>query len=292
MGDVLGRPFCGSSAVAAGLIGRWELSRGFVRLLPDVYARRGSVLGAVERAVAAGHWAKGKGVLVGWSAAALHGTRWLDPNQPAEIARGDCTRAPCGIILRQDVIPEVECCEIEGFRVTTPARTAFDLGRRLPRESALITLDALCAATGLAAQQVNELCDIHSGARGITKLRAVLPLVDSGAESPQETRTRLLLIDGGLPRPETQIVVRDNYGSFIARVDLGWKQWKVAVEYDGAQHWTDPKQHAKDIDRLADLAAQNWQIIRVSAHQLRTRPHTILTRVRRALHTQGAPLNH
>ncbi|WP_433630804.1 endonuclease domain-containing protein [Nocardia sp. CA-120079] len=174
--------------------------------------------------------------------------------------------------------------------MTTPARTAFDLGRRLSRENAVVVLDALCAATGLRTEEVIELSDLHPGARGIARLREVLPLVDGGAESPQESRTRLLLIDNGLPRPETQIVVRDHYGTFVARVDIGWEQWKVAVEYDGAQHWTDPAQRSKDIDRHAELNALGWLVIRVSADQLRTRPHIILDRVRTALRTQGAHL--
>ena len=32
---------------------------------------------------------------------------------------------------------------------------------------------------------------------------------------------------------------------------MGWPEWKVGVEYDGEQHWTDPNRHAEDIERLA-----------------------------------------
>ena len=81
------------------------------------------------------------------------------------------------------------------------------------------------------------------------RLRSVLDLVDGGAESPRESRLRLLLIRAGLPRPETQIAFRD----LRIRVDMGWRRWQVAVEYDGAQHWTDPRQRSWDIDRIALL---------------------------------------
>jgi Protein of unknown function (DUF559) len=67
-----------------------------------------------------------------------------------------------------------------------------------------------------------------------------------------------------LPRSATQIVVPDGYGSPLYRLDLGWPQHKVAIEYDGAQHWTDPAQRARDIERLEFLAAQGWTIIRLS----------------------------
>jgi hypothetical protein len=123
----------------------------------------------------------------------------------------------------------------------------------------------------------------------MVQLRRVIALMDGGAESPQETRTRLLLIAAGFPKPQTQIVVVDAFGEFVGRVDMGWKEWKVGVEYDGPQHWDDPEQHAKDIDRLADLAAQGWLIIRVSRDLLRYRPHVFLGRVRDAMRAAGWP---
>jgi hypothetical protein len=72
----------------------------------------------------------------------------------------------------------------------------------------------------------------------------VLELVDGGAESPQESRLRLMLVRGGLPMPQTQIVFSDDLGNARIRVDMGWPEWKVGVEYDGEQHWTDARQRS------------------------------------------------
>ena len=44
---------------------------------------------------------------------------------------------------------------IGGIPVTTPERTAFDLARHLPRDLAVVHLDALARATGIAATQVS-----------------------------------------------------------------------------------------------------------------------------------------
>ena len=173
--------------------------------------------------------------------------------------------------------------------MTTPARTAFDLGRRDRLETAVIGVDALANATGLKPDDVKCLAGNHRGARGTVHLRRVVELLDGGAESPQETRTRLLLTAAGFPKPETQIVVVDEYGSFCGRIDMGWREWRVGVEYDGPQHWDDPEQHARDIDRLADLAAQGWLIIRVSRDLLRYRPHVFLARVWDAMREAGWP---
>ena len=99
---------------------------------------------------------------------------------------------------------------------------------------------------------------------------------------PQETRVRLVLVRGGLPRPETQIVFKDLH----IRVDMGWRQWKVAVEYDGVQHWNDRRQRSWDIDRLALLEAAGWAVVRVSSDMLR-RPEVIVERVRAKLIERG-----
>lgn len=116
----------------------------------------------------------------------------------------------------------------------------------------------------------------------------MLDLVDGGAESPPETRTRLLIVRDGLPRPETQIRVRDGSGRVVARSDLGWECWRILVEYDGDHHWLDERQRSRDIDRAADLEALGWAVIRVSAELLRDRPDVVLERVRAKLRMAGA----
>ncbi|WP_405134619.1 endonuclease domain-containing protein [Nocardia sp. NBC_01388] len=175
--------------------------------------------------------------------------------------------------------------------MTTPARTAFDIGRRLERDRAVPILDALCAATNTPPHDIADVARHHPRLRGVRRLAEVIRFVDSGAESPPESLTRLLLVDDGLPCPTTQLVVRDHTGQFVARVDMGWDDWRVAVEYDGAHHWTDPAQRAEDINRLAALESLGWRVVRVSATLLHCRPYLVTDRVRAALHAQGAALN-
>lgn len=274
-------PFCGSRAVRVGAVGRWQLGREFERVHPDVYVPVGAVLDARGRALAAAEWAKGDAVLVGFSAAALHGTRWLD-NRPAEIVLPRRARPQAGLRVYRDVIPDDEVCWIDGFRCTTPARTGYDLGRRLEFDDAVAVLDALCHRTGLKPDRIAAVAERYHGARGTARLRRVLPFVDPGAESIPETRTRLLLVRAGLPTPETQIpIYRD--GRLFARLDMGWRTHKVAVEYDGAHHWTDATQRAWDIDREATLKSLGWTLIRASTLHLTRHPQPLLTRIRQAL---------
>ncbi len=68
---------------------------------------------------------------------------------------------------------------------------------------------------------------------------------------------------------------------------MGWPALKVAVEFDGAQHWTDARQRSRDIDRIAELEALGWIVIRVSGEMLRADRIVILRRVRQALAQRG-----
>jgi Protein of unknown function (DUF559) len=281
-------PFVGSEAILAGTWTKRELRRSCTRVYRDVYQRRGSALTARDRAVAAWLWSGKKAVVAGNSAAALLGAEWVDPHRPAELV-SDRKRPPRLIVTRNETLLAGEAALVGGVPVTSAARTAFDLGRRPGLVAAVIAMDSLARATGLIADDVEPLLTAHQGARGTKQLRRALPLVDAGAESPQETRTRLVLIRGGLPRPQTQIVVRNMWGAVVARIDMGWEQWLVGVEYDGPQHWTDPRVRANDIERTANLESRGWRLVRVSADLLRHRPDVIIERARGALLAAGYP---
>jgi very-short-patch-repair endonuclease len=253
-----------------------------------VYQRRGGELSARDRAIAAWLWSGKEAVVAGVSAAALLGAEWIDPHAAAELV-SDRTRPPPLIITRNETLSADEITKVDGVPVTSPARTAFDLGRRTGLTVAVMRIDALARASGLAVSDVHPLVAAHRGARGMKQLRRALSLVDAGAESPQETRTRLALIRGGLPRPQTQIVVRNVWDAVVARIDIGWEEWLVGVEYDGAQHWTDPRIRANDIERTAQLESRGWRLIRVSADLLRHRPDIVVERARSALVAAGYP---
>ena len=216
----------------------------------------------------------------------MHGTRWLPADAPAELTRVRSAAAP-GILIHRDTLVEDEVCLVQSIECTTAARTAYDVGRRIPVDEAIIRIDALLNATRCPVPDIVGIADRYRGAMGIRNLRKVLELVDGGAESPQETRVRLLLIRDGLPRPITQIPVRDATGRVVRRIDMGWPEYGVGVEYDGEHHWTDPAAHAEDITRLELLAARGWTIIRVSARHLRDAPEGISRRARHALRERG-----
>ncbi|ART73124.1 hypothetical protein BTO20_35345 [Mycobacterium dioxanotrophicus] len=282
------RPILGSEALAARAMTRRALANRYDAIYRDVYLAKGVELTAALRAEAAWLFAGRQATLAGLSAAAVYGTRWIETGEPAEFYRRN-GKPVRGILVHRDELLDDETRLFTGISVTTPARTAFDLGRRRGRDEAVIRLDALAQATFVTADDVNPLLQRHPGVRGLVQLREVLGLMDGGAESPQETRTRLVLVDAGLPKPETQIVVPGDFGGRShARIDMGYKELKVGVEYEGAQHWTDPRVRANDIERYAELAALGWLIIRVGAELLDRRPWVLVARVCVALRAAGA----
>jgi Protein of unknown function (DUF559) len=280
-------PFIGTEALADGRVTIRTLRSKYQAVYRNVYVPKGHEVTAVTRAVAAWLWSGRHATAAGLSAAALLGTRWIGPGLPAELYRRN-GKPVDGIVIHRDELWDDEVRPLSGIPATTPARTAFDLGRREGLIRAVTRVDALANATNLKAVDVEDLIQRHPGVRGLVQLRQVIRLMDGGAESPQETRTRLLLVRSGLPKPETQIVVADRFNHPFARIDMGYREWKVGIEFDGAQHWTDPAQRTADIDRYAELSALGWLIIRVSSDLLRYRPEVVVARVCVALHQAGA----
>jgi hypothetical protein len=279
----MGGPFVGSEAIAAGLLTRSQLAARYTRLFRDVYVNPDTQVTAALRAKAGWLWAKRQGVVAGFAAAALHGSKWVGDTTTVELFHENRHRLP-GLRTRGDRIGEDEIVIVDGVPVSSPTRTALDLGCWYPTTSGVAAIDALARATDIKAADVELLAQRYPGRRGIARARLAISLFDSGAQSPKETWLRLVLMQAGLPRPQTQIPVFDEFGSAIAYLDMGWEDVKVAVDYDGDHHRSDRSQYNWDIRRLERLQHRGWTLIRVVAGD---RPADIVRRVRTALSTRA-----
>ncbi len=255
-------------------------------MFPDVYVRRDQQLTLRQRAVAAWLWSHRHGVLAGLTAAAWHGSKWVDEHLPVELIWSNA-RPPRGVRTYDATIHPEEFSVIASVPVTTPPRTAFDIGRRKPMGIAIAQIDALMRATGVTVHEVADLADRYPGARGLRQPETALDLVDAGSQSPKETWLRLLLVRAGLPRPTTQIPVVAADGAQVYYLDMGWEELMVAVEYDGEHHRLDRWQYTRDIRRREALDRLGWIVIRVIAAD---RPPSIICRVRDALEFRAPSL--
>jgi hypothetical protein len=277
MGDEQ-QPFIGTEALRLGVVAnKHQLRTRFQRLYPDVYLPDGVTPTLKQRTMAAWLWTGRRGVVAGLAAAAMHGTRWIADDVPVELIWTNA-RTPRGITTRRDRLSPAEHQLVDGIAVTTPERTAFDLGRLIRDDVAVARLDALGNVTRFDRMAVNDLADRHCGSPGIPQWRSAMDLYDPGAQSPRETSLRLLLIRAGFPPPRTQIPVYDDFGEARYFLDMGWDDVMIAVEYDGDQH-RERSRFGKDIVRSEFIAYRGWVHIRVVAGD---RPADIVNRVRRA----------
>jgi hypothetical protein len=281
-------PFIAAEALAAESMTFREL-RGLHRgEYPGIWVPRGVDLDLRQQARSAWLWSRRKGVVSGVYASALLGAKWVDTDQPVELIHAN-RRPPPGIIVHSDTLRPGEICAVDGLPVTSVARTAYDLGRHLSVDDAVIRIDALMNATGLGVGHVEYVIDRHPGVRGLRRLQETLALVDGGAESPYESLTRLLLIRAGFPPVTTQIKVLDDWGGVFARIDMGWPQYRVGVDFEGAHHWSDPRQRSWDVERYAQLPHYGWIDERLTSGIFHNRPQSFLDRVGAALLSRGCP---
>lgn len=278
------RVFRGSDAVSAGLLTRDALrSSAWQRLYRDVYADASLEPGFALRVRGASLLVPGAAVFSGRTAAYLHGaTELVDDALPVEVTVPPEVRfgPVAGLRVRRMPLPTRDVLLLRGRRLTGGLRTALDIARAEVLEDAVVALDVLLrravVGRGELRDAAAELGSVHGGRRAERAVALASPF----AESPPESRLRVLLTLAGLP-PVPQFTVRDGRGDVVARVDLAFPDQKVAIEYDGAWH-AEPGQFARDRRRLNRLVAAGWTVIHVTAADMRD-PDGVVARVRAAV---------
>jgi hypothetical protein len=150
--------------------------------------------------------------------------------------------------------------ELRGLVVTTPLRTAWDLGRLQRRDQALSGMDAMLRLGEFSYAQLLEGVEHFKRQRGVVQLRWLAPLADGRAESPGESALRLRWYDAGLPAPDLQVPVFID-GREVFRLDLALEELLFAAEYDGHEWHTSPAQQERDAFRRGWLADERgWAI--------------------------------
>ena len=185
-----------------------------------------------------------------------------------------------GVRGRRLRLPDAHITEVTGLRVTTPARTWMDCAAIMPFDYLVAMGDAILHRRLAEPSALQDLSQWGYRRRGIVAIRAALLLLDGRAESPGESRVRVLLIGGGIDAPLCNHNVVER-GRWIARVDMAWVREKVIVEYDGAVH-LEEGQRRRDAQRLNQLQAAGWRVIVLTADDLR-RPEATIALVKAAL---------
>ena len=228
-------------------------------------------------------------VIGGYAAAALHGADCGPRDAAVDLVVGPRRLRPrSGLAVHQSLLRPEEVEVVDGLSVTSPIRTAYDLVRAADFVEGVVALDALAAAREFAPEAILDHVGGRSRPRGHRRLAPAVEAADAGSGSPPETRLRLALAEHGVPRPVVQCTVPGVRAAWTPHVDLGWPELKVAVEYQGDLHRTDPERWRRDQERWAVLGAAGWLVIPATWEDLYRRPATFAARVREALAVRAA----
>lgn len=207
-------------------------------------------------------------VAVDRTAAWLHGIdvltyaeHELPPPVETCAVRGSHPTERCDVRGRSRDLAPRDIATVAGVRVTTPLRTALDLGCHLRRRDAFAALCGFAREHGVTAEVLVRELPRYRRRRGVIQLRHLAGLVDPRVESAREAWTLLEIVDAGLPVPEPQYWVEVD-GEPIYRLDFAYPRSRVCVEYDGwdAHERTD-EQRAHDQRRRAWLRDEGWTVI-------------------------------
>lgn len=286
-------PFLGSEAVAAGRVTPYQLRTIYRRLFPGVYVDAAVPVEPRILVRAALVWAPTGSIVGGLGAALLHRERWYSPDsvgREIDIYAVGTPRSASGVRIRRLVreLPPDHVVSVGGMQVTSVPRTAVDVARwEVDDDTAIAKIDAVCNRGRTDVAAVGAVAAQMVGVHGVGRVRELLGWCDGRADSPPETRLRLLLVRAGLPAATPQLVIRNEFGVKIATADLGYERQKVAIFYDSQLH---RQKSTWEFDAWVNgqLAELGWLPIRVTAQMLRS-PLMLLRQVRAALTRHSRP---
>ncbi len=274
-------PFTVDDAMRAGLTRRQVLGASWVRLAPAIYCWRGWKQEPLPILRLMASRLPNLAFFSGRTAAWLHRVD-LDPFRPVEITTDRPYESPSRgwLSIRRRQLGPGDVCIVRGLAATSPLRTVVDLARYLEATEAVVAVDMALHGRLVTLDDLGLYLAKHPRCHRARRLRRVIGLADPAAESPQETRLRLALNVPGLPKPESQGIVRDGRGNIIARVDLLYRRQRPAVEYDGPTH---RDSIVADARRTNALPALGIRLLKVTSSDLAAGRETVVGLVRTAL---------
>ncbi|MDI2034653.1 type IV toxin-antitoxin system AbiEi family antitoxin domain-containing protein [Paenarthrobacter nitroguajacolicus] len=220
------------------------------------------------------------------SAARLHGLYLLEVDDRVHITTPTTASRSCH---GMDVVPHTRTLEpgdirtVRGMLCTSLERTVVDSCLILNDRQSLVLMDH-ALRFGADRAQMQLMCDHLKGRNGVVALRRALANADARSESPGETLTRELLQRLRIDMPDLQVRVSTVEGDH--RLDLAWRNKKLALEFDGKVKYFDyaPTSEVlyKERQRENALIELGWTFIRIKWRDLH-REQEFKMRVLRAL---------
>jgi very-short-patch-repair endonuclease len=228
--------------------------------------------------MAASLWG-GPGALVSHRAA---GVLWeLDgvtaPRMEITVPSARRVRSPKLLVHHTtDLIP-ADRSMVGPIPVTSPLRTLIDLAGCIDADVLELAVeDSFRRGLTRPKQLAWRLEGIGGkGRRGCADLRALLARRSGVTDSGWEARLERILVRAGLPRPRRQYQIRQN-GRLVARVDLAYPSYRLAIEYEGVRWHTGSARLDRASERELKLAPLGWHVLHVTKATMKDAPKAVL----------------
>ncbi|NUO33819.1 MAG: hypothetical protein HOQ27_01920 [Dermatophilaceae bacterium] len=188
---------------------------------------------------------------------------------------------------------------VEQVQCVSPARAIVRTATAMGRVCAVVAGDAALRSGLVTEGQLTEEAAALSPHQGRGRALDAVLLMDGRSESVGESRTRLALRDLGYAA-ESQVVLRDADGRFVARVDLMVEG--VVIEFDGQVKYArtrDAEDAVASPEQVVWLEKRREDAIRRLGHPVErviwselSRPGLLGARVRRAAELVSVPRSH
>jgi hypothetical protein len=207
---------------------------------------------------------------------------------------GRAGRKECDRVQHAGTMPTYHVKLVNGVPVSHATRCAVEVTTISTVESALVTVDGLLHAGLTTPSGVRQFAHRTRFWPNSLRTAVVLRLADRRRESAAESRTAHLCFVRGLPRPEPQVVVLDEWGQEFARVDFAWVELGVFLEFDGRIKYERYRRSGESLEdfllrekareeRICQLTG--WVCIRVTWAQLES-PQQLARRIRKILESR------
>lgn len=183
-----------------------------------------------------------------------------------------------------------EIGECGGIPISLPPRTWLDLAAVLPLKYVIAMGDQLIRIPRLQFEGRTEpyaykeglrlLIRQHPNMKGVEKARLALDEMRVGADSYPETFLRLAMVDSHLPEPELQVCL-DPYDPWSPTADLGYRRFRIALQYDGEHHLSRGQQ-SRDNRRDEAFTSSGWSYFKVNADDMDEGFRGVIGRIKRA----------
>ncbi|WP_229052178.1 hypothetical protein [Aeromicrobium sp. Leaf350] len=205
------------------------------------------------------------------SAAVLLGASvWGTDLETVHVTRLDSGRGrhQAGVAHHVAVIEDQDLLDVDGLLTTTAPRAAWDVAIRETTESGLVLVDSMLHLGLADHDSLLREARAHADWRRARHAKLTFTLGDAGAASVGESRSRYLMREFRLPRPELQVRIYDRDGRLVGIADFGWPELRHLAEFDGMMKYANGRDLAEEKVREDDIRRLGWGMTRMVWSQL------------------------